>query len=655
MVPKKLSLQNFQSYGQEPQELNFDLFRVACLTGHNGAGKSSLVEAMAWCLWGEGRSKSSGLIRDSATEMRVEFEFELQQNLYKVIRIATRNKKGSVSEQAEFQIYDPSQDRYRPLTETKLRDTDQKILTTLGIDYETFISSAFVVQGESGKFTGKTPKQQKEILSQILGIDRYQALSDLAKDKAKSLSEKIQRSEGRIEEINTDLERIDEVKERLAAAQTETTQLDQKRKAEADAFHKLEKELKALEQVEFQQRQLTSQLEALRRAQAEYDEKRMRKVEEKAHLHDIISRKSVVEQRKSEYDLLLQNLAQLDKKAGQAATFQQELLLARNLREKKLFEHKSKVEGAEKLLIQLEQRIVSVREKIANAESQLSGKRQIDQKKQRLTEVTARLEKLAGDKQQLIAEASRLGSAILYCDQQLNAITEKGKTLKNLNESHCPLCRSPLDAEHRDHIVEEYRQEFKRIQTEKDAFAVTLRSEEEKLRKLEHEENLLHSEKKELASLERELAALEHQATVHEELGRELKKCEAEKVVAENVLTALKLVSDSGELLAHEDLQCLEIENKLQVLGYDADVHRIARGRAAELAGVEREVAELQYAGQKEADLQEALLDIDKKKIEATEKILAVESEIGALQKALEGKAVLSGQYRESEQVFRET
>lgn len=51
MTPKRLRLINFLSYGEG--KLDFDQFHVACIVGKNGAGKSSLLESIAWCIWGE--------------------------------------------------------------------------------------------------------------------------------------------------------------------------------------------------------------------------------------------------------------------------------------------------------------------------------------------------------------------------------------------------------------------------------------------------------------------------------------------------------------------------------------------------------------------------------------------------------------------------
>ena len=56
MIPFKLSLSGFLSY-QDPVELDFTGFELACVSGSNGAGKSSLLDAITWALFGEARCR----------------------------------------------------------------------------------------------------------------------------------------------------------------------------------------------------------------------------------------------------------------------------------------------------------------------------------------------------------------------------------------------------------------------------------------------------------------------------------------------------------------------------------------------------------------------------------------------------------------------
>ncbi|MEI2617645.1 MAG: AAA family ATPase [Thermomicrobiales bacterium] len=57
MIPLQLTLRNFLSYRDEAT-IDFTNIRIACLSGDNGAGKSALLDAITWALWGETRTPS---------------------------------------------------------------------------------------------------------------------------------------------------------------------------------------------------------------------------------------------------------------------------------------------------------------------------------------------------------------------------------------------------------------------------------------------------------------------------------------------------------------------------------------------------------------------------------------------------------------------
>jgi len=80
-----------------------DLARVA---GDNGHGKSALLDAIIWALWGKARAKRDDeLIHLGQTEMEVEFEFALGENHYRVIR--KRDSRGRGQSSLELQVRDP--------------------------------------------------------------------------------------------------------------------------------------------------------------------------------------------------------------------------------------------------------------------------------------------------------------------------------------------------------------------------------------------------------------------------------------------------------------------------------------------------------------------------------------------------------------------
>ncbi|MDP6779820.1 MAG: AAA family ATPase [Candidatus Latescibacteria bacterium] len=192
MVPVSLTLRNFLSYGEDVPALDFRAFRVACISGANGHGKSALLDAITWALWGEARKPGAdrrpeqGLLRIGASEMQVDVEFDLGSTRYRVARNHRRTGRGSIT-RLELQVFDPDAGTYRTLSEGgSLRKTQERLSDLLSMTYDTFINSAFILQGRADEFTRRNARERKAILGEILGLSRYDALADLAKAHAGS-------------------------------------------------------------------------------------------------------------------------------------------------------------------------------------------------------------------------------------------------------------------------------------------------------------------------------------------------------------------------------------------------------------------------------------------------------------------------------------
>ena len=208
MIPKLLILKNFLSYREVA--LDFDGLHVACVCGPNGAGKSSLLEAIAWCVWGQSRvSTEDDIIRQGATEAQVSFCFEHGQQTYRIIRTRRRNQASAL----EFQIASQSASfssaslqqaghpqsivatehtsvvtlpTFKTLTQKGVRATQQYILAQLKIDYETFVNAAYLRQGRADEFMLKRPSERKQVLADLLKLDRYDTLAEQAKEQSRN-------------------------------------------------------------------------------------------------------------------------------------------------------------------------------------------------------------------------------------------------------------------------------------------------------------------------------------------------------------------------------------------------------------------------------------------------------------------------------------
>lgn len=226
MIPLELELKNFLAY-RDPGPLNFDGIRIACLAGPNGAGKSSLLDAITYALWGKARTNSpDDLVHQGQENMSVSLTFEHTGVRYRVMRQRKTGKRGESL--LEFQAWDPETESWRSLSEATIRATQARIDSLLRLDYETFVNSAFLLQGRADEFTTKTPNQRKQVLSNILGLSLWETYEARAKEQLNRSQAEIQRIDGRLEEIDRELSRRDEYQSELATAEATAQKVEEK-------------------------------------------------------------------------------------------------------------------------------------------------------------------------------------------------------------------------------------------------------------------------------------------------------------------------------------------------------------------------------------------------------------------------------------------
>ncbi len=241
MIPLRLVLQNFLSYGEQAQALDFTRFHIACLSGANGHGKSALLDAITWSLWGQARKgrhdrkPDEGLLRLGAQQMRVEFTFDLDGVTHRVLRSFRRRPSSNITE-LELQVLDSTTDTYRPLSEAgAVGATQSHIDRLLSMDYDTFINSAFLLQGQANAFTNKGSRERKQLLTRILGLTRYDRLQDAARARQQRQAAELASLRLRAATFATELATKPEVDSSLVTAEAELSELGVRlRQAEED-------------------------------------------------------------------------------------------------------------------------------------------------------------------------------------------------------------------------------------------------------------------------------------------------------------------------------------------------------------------------------------------------------------------------------------
>lgn len=253
MIPLKLSVRNFLCYREDVPTLDLQGIHVACLCGPNGHGKSALLDALTWCLWGQARTGSrnhDALIAHGETECRVELDFEAQGQAHRAIR--RRRRTGQGRTEVDLFVLDDGGEP-RPITGNTVRETNARIRRLVGMDYDTFVNTAFLLQGRSDEFTRKNPTDRKEVLSSILGLDLYELLQSSARGQRSQWQDTVARTDGALHQTQASLDAIPDPSEPLSEIADRLANLES---TISDATAKVERNNAVAEQLRARQREV---------------------------------------------------------------------------------------------------------------------------------------------------------------------------------------------------------------------------------------------------------------------------------------------------------------------------------------------------------------------------------------------------------------
>ena len=266
MIPVKLSMRNFMCYRDNVPPLSLAGIHTACICGDNGNGKSALIDAMTWALWGKARAKGDDdLIHLGQTEVWVEFDFAVGEQPYRIIRKHARPRRRGGSGQTilEFQI--ATGNGFRSITGNSVTQTQQKIIDVLHMDYTTFINSAFLRQGHADEFTIKRPSERKEVLADILELFFYDQLEEQAKNLAKEQELEKAQLESAIADISDELALKPAYEAEFEQAQSELSRVETIIKEQESQLSLRRQEKESLENTKLQLAQLEEHIVKMER------------------------------------------------------------------------------------------------------------------------------------------------------------------------------------------------------------------------------------------------------------------------------------------------------------------------------------------------------------------------------------------------------
>lgn len=626
MIPLKLRMRNFMCYSEDVLPLDLSDIHLACLVGDNGHGKSAILDAMTWALWGKARARSDDeLIHQGKTEMEVELEFLLADNRYRIIR--KRDKKRGGRSSLEFQLRDNG--RFRPLTEDTIRQTQDKIMDLLHMDYETFINSAFLLQGRADEFTTKPPAERKRILGDILGLSLYESLEERAKEKVKEKELQLAEVRTTLESIEREVIRRPEYEREVTEAQEVAAQLARQLRQEQGELQrkreiKRELDLKAAQVEETLQRIEAAESE---RTSIERDialaEDRLKGYQDTLAQEERIEEgfASLVAAREANETLnrKLARVAKLNEERGQLERRIGEAKAALNLERGLALERIAQLQAQIERRPNLEEEVASLRrqlDRLSLLEEELEGKR---------AEERATSQEIAG---------LQATNEMLFSEMQL--LKEKLTLLKEA-EARCPLCEQDLTEVEITRIGEKYRSQGE----EKGGLY------RQNKRKVESLEGRLQELQEEIRGLEGEVKkrpSLQSQKDMTSQALTQVEEAEKGLAQEQGRLKALEAQLEKGEYASEEQRLLATLEREIQNLGYDPQEHEEVRRGLSSLADYEEEMKELERARQGVEATEEALERARESHIRCRDTLAAdkarkeaLEKEVMELGEAVEG------------------
>ncbi len=615
MIPITLTLKGFLSYRDEV-EIDFTSFDLACIAGRNGSGKSSILDAITWSLFGQARQRGEAVVNTQSDQASVDFVFQYEENLYRVQRTNKIGKTGLL----EFQIAQNgdtsggvnretlAEINWKPLSERTMRDTQGCIEETLRLDYETFVNAAFFLQGKADQFTQQRAGDRKRILASILGLEVWENYRKQTVERRKSIEGQMASLDGRLSEISSELAEEEQRKTRLKELDAELERLVRTRQTQQESLKSIQKTIDLIEEQRKMVEVLAQRLTSAKERNNDLELRLADRQKERGSYIQTTSRANEIEnayrgwqdarEELSRWDVVAEQFREHEKRRQEPRT-EIEAERARLLQELENLQAQALNVEREALSVpDLQTRIATLQSLISDLQSRLEERKALE------NELLAAKDRLANAK----AENPRLKAEMDQLKARIDKLTETEGAL-------CPLCGQALSAEDRQRLITELTEQGTEMG---DKYRANTR--------------LLEEADQTVSDLQAQIAELQPLEDDQREHTRGLDQLNAQ---IEQIETGKKAWEQEGKLRFEEIQRALDtddfapdaravlaqIDAELKDIGYDAASHDAARHAESEGRTADEEFRLLEKAQAAAEPLEREISDLQSQ-------ITAIQSEI---------------------------
>lgn len=217
MILHNLEFEAFMAYPKR-QEINFDTLNnagVFLLNGPTGAGKTTILDAICYALYGETSSDResaklhSTYAAHSGTKPRVLLDVTLHGKRLRIDRTPAYNKpitrgarKGQMREESAKATLaelapgaDPSDEKAWTPISSSVAEVNRTIAERTHLTKEQFLKVVLLPQGQFAQFLKSKPKERKELLKKMFPVEHYEQLFDALLEEAKKAQQDVAQDE----------------------------------------------------------------------------------------------------------------------------------------------------------------------------------------------------------------------------------------------------------------------------------------------------------------------------------------------------------------------------------------------------------------------------------------------------------------------------